>query len=50
MVFNNKMKIAFLILLILACLIVNFIFGRGISRKIEGMGNEEQVGLATTQT
>ena len=43
MVFNNKMKIAFLILLILACLIVNFIFGRGISRKIEGMGNEEQV-------
>jgi len=43
MVFNNKIKIAFLILLILACLIVNFIFYRGISRKIEGMGNEEQV-------
>jgi hypothetical protein len=43
MVFNNKSKIAFLLLLILACLIVNFIFYRGISRKVEGMGNEEQV-------
>lgn len=38
--FNNKTKIVFLILLILACLIVYFTFGRGISYKIEGMGNE----------
>ena len=38
--FNNKTKIVFLILLILACLFVNFTFGRGISYKIEGMGNE----------
>ena len=43
MVFNNKIKIVFLILLILACLVVYFTFGQGISHKIEGMGNEEQV-------
>jgi hypothetical protein len=50
MVFNNKMKIVFLILLILACLIVNFTFGRGISYKIEGMGNETMGPVTLTVT
>ena len=50
MVFNNKVKIIFLILLILACLIVYYVFGRGISKIIEAMGNETfgQVTLTVT--